>query len=116
MRQSWPDARSHCLSLGGDLVSFDEDEQKDVLAFYNAARSDFYTWIGLNDRETEGKFIWSDGKKFKFSYWNAREPNGGKSENCVHLFPFWAPHKANDRSCLLPGYFICKLRETKVIT
>eukprot|EP00795_Rhopilema_esculentum_P006297 gene6297-11719_t len=116
IKKSWPDARRHCLSLGGDLVSFNEDEQKDVLAFYNETRSDYYTWIGLNDRETEGEFVWSDGKKFKFSYWSAREPNGGRNENCVHLYPFGTQLKANDRSCWQPGYFICKLQETKVIT
>ncbi|KAI6658464.1 Lactose-binding lectin l-2-like [Oopsacas minuta] len=62
-------------------------------------------WIGLNDIDNEGTFVWVDGSSDTFRYYNSGEPNGGTTENCVHTsdgFDSW-----NDLSCvvLLPCYF-----------
>lgn len=33
-------------------------------------------WIGLNDIQTENRFVWTDNSDVKFTFWNRGEPNG----------------------------------------
>ncbi|KAJ8045580.1 C-type lectin mannose-binding isoform [Holothuria leucospilota] len=64
-------------------------------------------WIGLNDIEEEGNFVWTDGSPVNFTYFNKDEPNNLEGrEHCVHL---WESTKWNDRPCTSPRYlFTCK--------
>jgi len=45
-------------------------------------------WLGLNDREKEGEFVYnSNGKLPKIEeHWADRQPNGGLNENCLTTF------------------------------
>lgn len=40
-------------------------------------------WIGLNDREDEGIFKWSDDTSVNYSHWSPGEPNNSNGEDCV---------------------------------
>ena len=40
-------------------------------------------WLGLNDKEKEGVFVWSDETTPIFDQWQSDEPNGGNRENCA---------------------------------
>ena len=44
-------------------------------------------WIGGNDEDNEGTFIWDSSKSpFSFTNWLAGEPNNlSGMENCVHF-------------------------------
>ncbi|XP_035995640.1 C-type lectin domain family 4 member C [Fundulus heteroclitus] len=54
---SWDKGREDCRNRGGDLVVIDNaEEQRFISTFTNK-----YTWIGLNDKETEGSWKWVDG-------------------------------------------------------
>ncbi len=75
-------------------------------------------WIGLTDKETEGKFVWtSNGQEARYTYWNRGEPNGdeyGIDEDCVHLETYWNDRTWNDRSCDTSGlYAICQMGKLK---
>ena len=64
-------------------------------------------WIGLNDQETEGAFIWDHhGIEAEFFAWAAGEPNGDENENCVSMRSentyFWS-----DEDCNLPRTPMC---------
>ena len=64
-------------------------------------------WIGLNDRRTENKFVWSDGTHFNSSTyhdWNGGEPNNLGREDCVEL----RNHKWNDLTCYHYCYYVCE--------
>ncbi|CAC5356428.1 MRC [Mytilus coruscus] len=40
-------------------------------------------WIGLNDRQTDGHWVWdSDNSTLTYNDWDPNEPNGGERENC----------------------------------
>jgi len=45
-------------------------------------------WLGLNDREKDGEFVYnSNGKLPKIKeHWADRQPNGGLAENCLTTF------------------------------
>jgi len=58
------------------------------------------TWTGLNDRATEGSFIWVDGTAVSFTDFATGEPNNAGNvfqEDCV----IWAPARPgwDDRPC-----------------
>ena len=63
-------------------------------------------WIGLSDSESEGNFIWVDGKGIgPWNGWGPGEPNGDRRENCVEMRDYgW-----NDHFCDEKRPFICKM-------
>ncbi|MCA9514038.1 MAG: C-type lectin domain-containing protein [Myxococcales bacterium] len=107
--RTWADAREDCVARGGDLVS-----ARDA-ATWAAVRDAALTigwqglWIGLNDRETEGRFVWSDGTAVGFTGWSNGEPNdAGGNEDCVQLTP-WSGGLWNDLDCGRKLAYVCSL-------
>jgi len=105
--KSWDDARTACQgdSTEYDLVTIDSQE----LANYFVQHVD--SWIGLNDRASEGTFTWVNGNELSFGKvvgqtpWNSGEPNnfdGG--EHCVHTD---ANGEWNDNKCATELKYIC---------
>lgn len=47
-------------------------------------------WIGLNDREIEWTFRWTDGAPVTFTLWSPSEPNNfeNKDEDCVTMYAY----------------------------
>lgn len=72
---SWTDAESEAISLGGHLATInDEAEQNWLLSIFSPNR-DRHLWIGLNDVDQEGLFVWANGDPFIFSNFPPGEPN-----------------------------------------
>ena len=42
-------------------------------------------WIGLNDGDREGTFVWVNAEPFTFTNWNGGEPNNNNDEDCVGM-------------------------------
>ena len=65
------------------------------------------SWIGLNDQDTEGTFVWIDNSPVDFVVWNGHDPDGGDSENCVvgnyHDSQEWI-----DTKCSNHHVYVCK--------
>ena len=56
---------------------------KNLLADYTEAAA-HEAWIGLNDIDTEGSWVWIDGTASDYFKWNTDEPNNyGTGEDCV---------------------------------
>ncbi len=74
-------------------------------------------WIGLNDRKTEGRFVWVGSKtKMSFTYWHPHNPDGkgrnklfGLEEDCVEIGGNDG-FKWNDNACSMKYYFLCETR------
>ena len=64
-------------------------------------------WIGLNDRQNESLFVWSDGTPYNrsvYSNWYPNEPNDRAGEDCVELhLSTW-----NDNGCKKEFGYICE--------
>ena len=62
--------------------------------------------LGGSDSAKEGTWVWTDGSLIKTTYWNTREPNGKRGENC--LVANWANSKWNDYACKNKLRYVCK--------
>ncbi|PIK55093.1 hypothetical protein BSL78_07988 [Apostichopus japonicus] len=78
-RVSWYDAKNHCRTFGGcvDLVSIHSQSEQDfVYDYWKSLREEDTTypkpgmWIGLNDIEQEGSFVWSDGTSLNYRHFD----------------------------------------------
>ncbi|MDA0715960.1 MAG: lectin-like protein [archaeon] len=84
---SWEDSATVAKSLGGFLVTIDNETEEqwifDTFAFYgNQTR---HLWIGLHDSKVEGEFTWHDGTPFIYRNWGEGQPSQGGDEDYVHI-------------------------------
>ena len=62
-------------------------EENDFLKIFGTTH---WFFLGLTDRETEGRWVWSsDGTPVTWTLWKSGEPNGGRWENCVAADKKW---------------------------
>ena len=109
---SWENARAVCLGFGGDLVSINNEKERNFLYLdLNIA-----SWIGLNDRLNEGQFVWSDGTPFSSSVysnwpWLDGEPNNSGNQDCVEIKSGgW-----DDQHCSEERFYICERSKGELI-
>lgn len=106
----WADARTECLTYGYDLVAIN-DVAEDAWIFATATSYGFgsnshFTWIGFNDRTSEGAWAWSNGDAVTYTQWNSGEPNDASGEDCAHI---WPSGTWNDIPCTgYPTPFVCE--------
>ncbi|XP_061111968.1 C-type mannose receptor 2-like [Conger conger] len=75
--------KRYCVGQGGHLASVHGQVEYTFLQKLTKTTRPF--WIGLTDCQREGYWIWSDGSKLDFNYWNIWEPNNlNRNEDCVH--------------------------------
>ncbi len=101
----WTEAQQICQEQGAELASFHE-EQRTMAVMDHAMMAGLgeHVWIGLNDRELEGSFAWTDGSPVDFAPWGPESPKPwGEEEDCV----FMAPYGWMDVPCEEPRPFIC---------
>jgi len=81
--RTWADARSDCQSWGYDLVSIGGDAENELVRM-NVTED---TWIGLNDRMTEGAYVWPDGSPFGYENWRSPDAPRGTPDtrDCVEI-------------------------------
>ena len=91
--------------MNADLVSISSQAEDDFVRTFSVSLNGQSIWIGLNDREIEGDFKWSDGTLSSFRAFMQGEPSSGL-EDCV-LFELrgW-----NDFLCDSSCWSICKRR------
>ncbi len=106
---SWTDARDACADDEATLVVIDDaDENDDVLTL----RGD--VWIGLADREDEGRFRWVTGDPVAFTNWDSGEPNNFFNEDCVELRS--GNGRWNDEDCGAARSYVCECDPSRVPT
>lgn len=109
-----PDAVDHqtaqaaCASAGFRLVTVDSAEEQDWIwstsdsMFVEGAKD---VWIGLDDRDEEGTYVWSDGTPLgDYANWAEDQPDNGASgegdveEDCTEMNTYFEG-KWNDLDC-----------------
>ena len=86
---NYESAVTACQGMSAELAqisSSTEDELVwNLMSGNGAPAEEDWTFIGLNDIQEEGAFVWQDGSNIDDSYsnWYDTDPNGGTSHNCV---------------------------------
>ena len=68
-------------------------------------------WVGANDHEQEGDWVWMDGRSVPSNIWGPGQPNEMKLANCMEIRPGFK-FVAVDEDCRVPKYFVCQQRGT----
>ena len=104
----WWAAEAKAVSLGGHLVTVNDSAERDWLVTTFGGDERF--WIGLNDRNTEGTWVYSSFETSSFFPWLSGEPNngGGYGEDFVEM-NYGSPGRWNDHkgSTLKRGIIEC---------
>ena len=111
---SWYMAEGLCLAGGytslASISSAAEQAGIESLVLALGPPYDHY-WLGLNDQQTEGSFVWADGDPFVYTNWLPGEPNAAStSEDCVHFWKMGAGSNAgkwNDNECAYQLSYVC---------
>jgi glucose/arabinose dehydrogenase len=70
---TWEEAQTEASRLGGNLVTINDVEEETWLKQTFGITQGF--WIGINDRQEEGRFTWASGQVSNYTNWAAGEPN-----------------------------------------
>ncbi|KAJ7991904.1 hypothetical protein DPEC_G00288700 [Dallia pectoralis] len=115
---NWTQSRDQCVSKGGHLVIINSQQEQEFL--YLSTKNKTH-WIGLNDLETEGRWLWVDktplkntdaqfwhvrtnGELSEPDNWTVQDPSG---EDCVVLGENYS-NVWFDFSCKFVERFVCE--------
>ena len=76
-------AQRLCESMGGYLAAISSKEENQVVFDTASSGNRWFYWIGLNDEQSEGCYVWYNGEPCNFINWGEGEPTGGDYENGV---------------------------------
>jgi hypothetical protein len=114
---TWLNAEIEAQSLGGHLVTINSQAENDFLWGYwgHNGSSNILTyenlWIGLNDYDNEGTWVWASGEVESFTNWAPGEPNdAGTGEDFAHLWRHHIPGTWNDSGILNSALGIVEIR------
>ncbi|KAK6969768.1 macrophage mannose receptor 1 [Biomphalaria glabrata] len=113
---SWMGARAYCgkQAIGATLVTIPNSVTENWVKTTLLGNRPGSYWIGLNDRDNEAGFSWTDGSGLTYTNWAAGEPNDYlHGEDCV----VWTlpVNKWNDLYCYVANSFICQVGRGAIV-
>lgn len=110
--KNYRDALKHCKVRGGTLAMPKEVKTNSLIATYISEAGLMRAYIGINDVEKEGHFMFTDDSPLQnYSNWRTEEPNNAYGgEDCVEMVNTggW-----NDVECRPTMYFVCEFMKKK---
>jgi len=78
-QDTWTNSEAVAQTLGGHLVTINDAAENDWVfdTFADFDDIDRNLWIGLNDTENEGDFVWAGGDASTYTNWGAFQPDDG---------------------------------------
>ena len=106
---NWGDARANCIARGYDLVTI-ASYKENTLAFGTIPflwADNPFCWIGINDIDNEGTFVWADGSGSTYRQWLSGQPDDNSgNEDCgeISANPNWRDSSCTEtRDCYICG-------------
>ena len=101
--------RQHIFSLHQNSNQCRKICTYNIATSYLSFNTGMYYWIGGNDQETEGNWVWiSHGCPIKFNAWKKNQPDNYKGiEHCAYVSPIHAI-QWNDANCKTLFFYICE--------
>eukprot|EP00300_Choanocystis_sp_HF-7_P021558 c20796_g1_i2.p1 GENE.c20796_g1_i2~~c20796_g1_i2.p1 ORF type:complete len:535 (-),score=90.29 c20796_g1_i2:29-1591(-) len=113
----WINARTQCKSINSNLAKIYDSGTQSAMSSVLTQGSVLSVWIGLNDRNKEGEFVWQGSLTVESNFpgFAANPPdNSGGAEDCVVLVLVSGAALVNDVSCSSSAAFLCE--KSDVIT
>ena len=121
--KTWSEANEYCATqYGTTLATIRNDD--DALKMLDLFGSDMYAWIGLNDIESEGEWVWAsgwecDGECITLDWWIAGNPDDFFGEDCgltgSHYTTTDISNMIADVGCSHSTGFICDIHSTETV-
>nr|KAF6429146.1 collectin subfamily member 11 [Molossus molossus] len=111
--RAYVDAQLSCQGRGGTLAMPKDEATNSLLAAYIAQAGLARVFVGINDLEREGAFMYADRSPMQtFHRWRSGEPNNAhEEEDCVEMV---ASGGWNDVACGLTMHFLCEFDKEHV--
>ena len=73
----WTQAESEAKSLGGHLVTVNSQAENDFLqqVYFSGPERDTGYWLGFNDVDAEGVWVWASGEQVTYTNWHPGMPD-----------------------------------------
>lgn len=112
---SWNEANTECSShSGGHLLTIDDGDEQIFIQSQLSKGAGQGVWIGLNDKEENGNFVWSDGLPVDYTQWASGQPSN--KHHCVLVNQrdkgYWITAECNSSA----GYICEKANESPTPT
>lgn len=99
-------SREFCQDAGMDLAIVRRAAHAEVVLDITQSMQRGAAWIGLSDREDEGRWMWVDGTGLDYENWDRNQPdNWGRGEDCAQVTPWTGGW--NDIDCDSRTVFVC---------
>lgn len=103
--KTWDQAGALCDSLGYGLVTINDAAEETFLQGFEGTSA---WWIGFNDQQTKGIWVWRNGTS-SYTHWISGVPDNYNNQNEFCAEDNYAnSHGWNDLTCTVPLYFICE--------
>jgi hypothetical protein len=94
----WSSDKAMCEGNGYHLATLEDENENDWVYQRGVAAGLGHWFIGLNDQQVEGTWVWDDSSVAKWTNWNVIEPNGGTGANCAAMH-FYLDGTWDDDDC-----------------
>ena len=99
-RQSYQDAFLFCGVRGGYLAEVQSDDENRFVAGMLPSYVKLNVWIGYNDLEKEGRWLWTNTKNSgTYTNWNSGEPDNKNDQDCAVIETFHGRTTWDDQDC-----------------
>ena len=103
--KTWAQAGALCDSLGYGLVTLNDAAEETFLQGFEGTTD---WWIGFNDQQTKGTWVWRNGTS-SYTNWLGGLPDNYNNNNEFCTEDNYATrHGWNDLNCTNQLYFICE--------